>query len=131
MATDNRPLSPHLQVYKPQLTSVLSITHRGTGVFLSLGALLLSCWLLTIATGPQSYQNLQVHLTNWYGQVALLLWAFSFFYHLANGIRHLFWDAGMGLEISTAYISGYITISVSVILTALTWYLACGTGGTS
>jgi len=126
MATDNRPLSPHLQVYKPQLTSVLSITHRGTGVFLSLGALLLACWFLSVAMGPQSYANLQAYLGAWYGQLALLAWAFSFYYHLANGIRHLFWDAGLGFEISTTYVSGYITVAVSIILTVVTGYLACG-----
>jgi len=131
MATDNRPLSPHLQIYKPQLTSVLSITHRGTGVFLSIGALLLALWFLSIAIGPQSYSNIQIHLVAWYGQLALLAWVFSFYYHLANGIRHLFWDAGMGLEISTTYKSGYAVIATSILLTALTWYVTCGcTGGT-
>ena len=122
MATDKRPLSPHLQVYKPQLTSILSITHRGTGVFLSFGALLLACWLLSIANGPQSFNSVQIHITAWYGQLALLAWVFSFYYHLANGIRHLFWDAGLGLEISTTYMSGYIVVITSILLTAITWY---------
>lgn len=130
MATDNRPLSPHLQVYKPQLTSVLSITHRGTGVFLSFGALVLACWLLSLAIGPGSFANLQTHFSAWYGQLALLAWAFSFYYHLANGIRHLFWDAGYGLEITAAYKSGYATIIASIVLTVVTYLLACtGTGG--
>ena len=129
MASDTRPLSPHLQVYKPQLTSVLSIIHRATGVFLSLGALLLAFWLLTLAIGPQTYNKLQVHWSAWYGQLALLAWAFSFYYHLANGIRHLFWDAGAGLEISTTYKSGYIMVAVSVLLTVATCYVACIGGG--
>lgn len=127
MASVNRPLSPHLQVYKPQLTSVLSITHRGTGVFLSIGALLFSCWLLAIANGPASYAAMQGHLSSWYGQVLLVAFVFSLYYHLCNGIRHLFWDAGLGLEIGTTYISGYAVLAVSVLLTVITW-LAGGAG---
>lgn len=118
-----RPLSPHLQVYKPQLTSVLSITHRGTGIFLSLGALLLTCWLVGLATGENSFNVLQQHLTSWYGKTLLTALVFSFYYHLANGIRHLFWDIGLGLEISTTYRSGYITLAVSIVLTVITLLL--------
>ncbi len=128
MATDNRPLSPHLQVYKPQLTSILSITHRGTGVFLSIGALLLAGWLLALATSPASFAKMQSLLVTWYGQLALLAWAFSFYYHLANGIRHLFWDAGIGLEIETTYKTGYVTIVASLALTAITVYFSCAGG---
>ena len=120
MESVKRPLSPHLQIYKPQLTSILSITHRGTGVFLSLGALLLTCWLVAAATGETAYNNLLQHSTAWYGKILLIAFVFSLFYHLANGIRHLFWDAGLGLEISTTYKSGYATIAISVILTAVT-----------
>ncbi len=120
MATANRPLSPHLQIYKPQLTSVLSITHRGTGLFLSLGSLVLAWWLFSIASGPQSFSGAQSHITAWYGQLALLAWIFAFYYHLANGIRHLFWDMGKGLEIDTAYRSGFIVIGVSLLLAVAT-----------
>ncbi len=126
MATVNRPLSPHLQIYKPQLTSILSITHRGTGIFLSIGALFLSCWLLSVANGPESYQALQIHIKSWYGQVLLYAWLFSLFYHLCNGIRHLFWDIGAGLEIRTTYFSGYAVVVVSVLLTLGTLCLAGG-----
>ncbi len=115
-----RPLSPHLQVYKPQLTSILSITHRGTGVFLSLGALLLTFWLVGLASGEVIYNNLQQHITAWYGKLILIAFIFSLYYHLANGIRHLFWDIGLGLEISTTYISGYVTVAASIILTVVT-----------
>jgi succinate dehydrogenase / fumarate reductase cytochrome b subunit len=128
MATVNRPLSPHLQIYKPQLTSLLSITHRGTGVFLSIGALFLSCWLLSVANGPESYQAVQNHILTWYGQTLLYAWVFSLYYHLCNGIRHLFWDIGLGLELKTTYISGYAVVILSVLMTAGTWYLACGVG---
>lgn len=126
MAAVNRPLSPHLQIYKPQLTSVLSITHRGTGVFLTLGALFLSCWLLSIANGPESYTALQQHVLAWYGQVLLYVWVFSLYYHLCNGIRHLVWDMGLGLEIKTTYLSGYIVVAASIVLTIVTWCLVRG-----
>lgn len=124
MATIERPLSPHLQIYKPQLTSVLSIIHRGTGVFLSLGALFFSYWLFTIANGPEAYADFQQHVETWYGNILLFLWVFSLFYHLCNGIRHLCWDIGYGFDIKTTYFTGYITIAMSVILTVTTWYLA-------
>lgn len=124
MTTDNRPLSPHLQIYKPQLTSVLSITHRGTGIFLSLGALFFSCWLMAIANGPDAYNGVQPHITSWYGQVFLFLFVFSLYYHLCNGIRHLFWDIGLGFELRTTYLSGYSVIAATLVLTALTWYFA-------
>lgn len=128
MAMDNRPLSPHLQVYKPQLTSVLSITHRGTGVFLTLGAFLLSAWLLALASGTEQFDCLQSHITSWYGQCLLYAFVFSLYFHLCNGIRHLFWDAGLGLEISTAYKSGYAVVAVSILLTVLTICLAASGG---
>jgi len=123
MATANRPLSPHLQIYKPQLTSVLSITHRGTSLFLSVGSLVLAWWLFSIASGPGDFASAQSHLTAWYGQLALLAWVFSFYYHLCNGIRHLFWDVGMGLEIESAYRSGYIVLGVSLLLAVATLIL--------
>ncbi len=115
-----RPLSPHLQVYKPQLTSILSITHRGTGVFLSLGALLLTCWLAGLATGEQAFNNLQQYSSAWYGKTILTGFVFSLYFHLGNGVRHLFWDAGLGLEISTTYKSGYAVVAFSIIMTIIT-----------
>ena len=127
--SSSRPLSPHLQVYKPQLTSLLSITHRGTGVFLSLGAVLLSCWLLSIALGPESYNKIQAYIVSWYGQLLLLAFVFSLYFHLCNGIRHLFWDMGMGLEIDSTYRSGYLVVVSSIVLTAITWAAATGMFG--
>jgi succinate dehydrogenase / fumarate reductase cytochrome b subunit len=123
---DNRPLSPHLQIYKPPLTSVLSITHRGTGVFLTIGALFLTCWLLALADGPEQFDNLQTHLTNWYGQCLVYAFVFSLYFHLCNGIRHLFWDIGLGLDIDTTYKSGYAVVAATIILTLLTLCLAAG-----
>ena len=126
MSTGNRPLSPHLQVYQPQLTSILSITHRATGVFLSLGAVFLSCWLLSIAQGEESYLNLQAYLDNWFAQLLFFGLIFSMFYHLANGIRHLFWDIGLGLTLETTYITGYLVVAASAVFTLLTWAIAYG-----
>ena len=118
-----RPLSPHLQVYKPQLTSVLSITHRGTGVFLSLGALVLTFWLVSLALSEEVFNSFHLHTTFWYGKLFLIGFVFSLYYHLANGIRHLFWDIGLGLEISTTYKSGYFTIFISALLTLATLFV--------
>ena len=118
-----RPLSPHLQVYKPQLTSVLSITHRGTGVFLSLGALVLTYWLVSLAVSEELFNSFHLHTTFWYGKLFLIGFVFSLYYHLSNGIRHLFWDIGLGLEISTTYKSGYFTIFISVVLTLTTLFI--------
>ncbi len=126
MATDNRPLSPHLQIYKPQLTSVLSITHRGTGVFLTVGAFFLTYWLLALADGPELFARLQAHLTSWYGQFLVYAFVFSLYFHLCNGIRHLFWDVGLGLDIDTTYKTGYTVVAATIILTLLTLCLAAG-----
>lgn len=127
--TTKRPLSPHLQIYKPQLTSVLSITHRGTGIFLSIGALALCLWLLSIAAGPQTYARAQAIVNAWYGQILLWAWIASLYYHLCNGVRHLFWDAGLGFDLKTTYASGYAVVIATLILTAGTWVLLAFSAG--
>lgn len=119
-----RPLSPHLQVYRPQLTSILSITHRGTGIFLALGALYLVCWLLAIASGPEAYASVSAFSASIIGRLLLLGWTFSLFYHLANGIRHLVWDAGIGLDLKTTYMSGWLVVVGAVVLTVIAWVAA-------
>lgn len=124
-----RPLSPHLQVYKPQLTSMLSIVHRGSGVFLALATPVLVYWLWAIAEGPAAYAELQVCLSHWFAKLVLLGWTFSLFYHLCNGIRHLFWDIGHGYEMQTLYTSGKIVVVVSIVMTIITAYLALGPVG--
>ena len=126
MATDNRPLSPHLQIYKWQLTMIMSITHRGTGVFLTVGAFFLTCWLLALADGPELFASLQAHLTSWYGQLLVYAFVFSLYFHLCNGIRHLFWDVGLGLDIDVVYKTGYAVVASTVVLTLLTLCLAAG-----
>ncbi len=124
MAVSNRPLSPHLQVYKPQLTSVLSITHRATGVALAIGLLLLVYWLFALAAGQESFASARALLGSWAGQIVLLCFSFALFYHLCNGIRHLFWDAGFGFELESAYASGWAVVAASAVMTALAWIIA-------
>lgn len=124
MATNARPLSPHLQIYKPQLTSVLSILHRGTGVFLTIGTLLLAYWLIAAASGPEAFARAQGVIGSMLGQLLLFLWTLALFYHLCNGIRHLLWDAGYGLEIESVYRSGRYMFWVPIVLTLICWIIA-------
>jgi len=121
MRTDPRPLSPHLQIYRPQLTSVLSITHRATGVALSVGTLLLVWWLVAAANGPDSYDNVQRFLGSWIGLVLLFGWSVALFYHLCNGLRHLWWDTGRGLDLPSVYASGWAVLAATGLLTAIAW----------
>lgn len=122
----NRPLSPFMigPYYKPQLTSMLSITHRLTGMALAAGTLLLAGWLIALASGPQAFAAYAGHVQAWYGQILLLGFSWALLYHLCNGIRHLFWDIGKGLDIAAAYKSGYAVIVMSAILTVAVWALA-------
>ncbi|WP_348675788.1 succinate dehydrogenase, cytochrome b556 subunit [uncultured Abyssibacter sp.] len=124
MSEYQRPLSPHLQVYKPQLTSVTSIVHRGTGIALAIGTLMLTAWVLSLAAGPEALECFNAFAGSWIGQLLLLGWTFSIFYHLCNGVRHLFWDAGKGLDVETAYKTGYAAIIGAVVLTVLAVIIA-------
>lgn len=117
-----RPLSPHLTIYKPQITSVLSITHRLTGVYLSLGLVVFVAWLWTAAYCPESYPRFVEYSSSLWGQLLLMAWTLAFFYHFINGIRHLFWDMGAGLDLPAATRSGWITIVGSLFITAYLWY---------
>lgn len=121
MVTDNRPLSPHLQVYRPQLTSVLSISHRITGMILSLGMAAVVAWLLALASGPEAYDAMTGALSTPIALVLLAIWTFALMYHLLNGIRHLFWDAGWLLDLRGAYASGWAVLVLSFFLTGLIW----------
>ena len=120
---DNRPLSPHLQVYKLPLPALLSITHRATGVFLAIGTLLLSIWIISLATGINEFESVRGFIGSFIGLLLLLGWTFSLFFHLLNGIRHLYWDMAKGLELKSVYTSGYITIAVAAVLTLLVWII--------
>jgi len=116
-----RPLSPHLQIYRPQLTSVLSITHRATGIALGLGTLLLIWWLIAAASGDHAFALAQAFWYSWIGRLLLLGWSYALFYHLCNGIRHLCWDAGYGFTIQQTYRSGWIMVASSLALTIIAW----------
>jgi succinate dehydrogenase / fumarate reductase cytochrome b subunit len=126
MVTDKRPLSPHLQIYKPQLTSVLSITHRATGVALAIGTVLLVYWLVAAASGEQAYHDAQVVLGSMLGQLALFIWTWALFYHLCNGVRHLIWDAGYGFDLESVYLTGKVVMWTPWVLTFLVWIIAAG-----
>ncbi len=117
----NRPLSPHLSVYRPQWTSVLSICHRITGVGMTLGAGLVVWWLLAAATGEDYFEFVDGILTSWLGHLVLLglTWALAF--HFLNGIRHLWWDTGRGYDLDKVELSGKIVVAGSLILTVILW----------
>ena len=121
MTTDPRPLSPHLQVYRWQLTSVLSILHRFAGVALSLGTILLVWWLVAAAGGPESYAPVQRFLGSWVGLIMLFGWSLALFYHLCNGLRHLWWDTGGGFELKSVYASGWAVVVATIALTLIAW----------
>lgn len=116
-----RPLSPHLRIYKPQLTSLLSIFHRVTGVVLSVGSLCLVWWLVAAATGDDAFATAQGFWGSWLGLLLLFGWTFSLFFHLCNGIRHLVWDAGYGFALRTAYVTGWTVVAASAGLTLIAW----------
>ena len=118
----SRPLSPHLQIYKPQITSVLSIFHRLTGISLSIGSFIIVAWIVSLSMGVESYSYFMSIVDNWFIQTIIFGFAFALFYHFSNGIRHLFWDAGLGFELKSVYISGSIVVLNAIILTTLTLY---------
>jgi succinate dehydrogenase / fumarate reductase cytochrome b subunit len=128
MAARQRPLSPHLQVYKPQITTSLSIIHRGTGVVLAIGGLLVAAWLVCVASDADCFAWCQRLLASWFGKLALFAFSASMIYHLLNGIRHLLWDIGWGMEIETVVKTGYLVIVLSVVLTAMLWFVALSGG---
>ena len=119
MDTSNRPLSPHLQIYKPQLTSVLSISHRMTGFALSIIILLSPVIIYFLTNSADTHQVVISLLQNNFIKLIFFLALFGLIYHLCNGIRHLAWDAGYGLDLDSSYKSGYIVLGVSISLTLL------------
>ena len=116
-----RPLSPNIQIYRPQLTSVLSVVNRITGVFLSACAVVLVVWLIAAASGREAYSRFHDCIASWPGQFFLLASTFAFFLHLCGGIRHLVWDTVRGFELRQIYISGWIVVATSVVLTLACW----------
>ena len=129
MSTGSRPLSPHLQVYRPQLTSVLSILHRITGTALAAGTVVLLWWLISAAAGPGPFAAAEAVVGSWAGRALLFGWTLALFYHLCNGIRHLFWDVGWGFDLAVVYASGWVVLGATVVLTLGAWswgYAAMG-----
>jgi len=129
MSERSRPLSPHLQIYRLQWTMLLSITHRITGVALAVGALALVWWLVALAVGPEYFAYAQAIMGSWLGRLVLLGWTWAAFYHLCNGIRHLIWDGGWGLELRAAWASGMLVATMSVVLTLAAWLVAYAARG--
>ena len=129
MATQERPLSPHLQVYKPQITMVMSILHRITGVVLAVGSLLFVAWLVAVAGGADAFELARAALASVPGQIVLFGLSACLVYHFLNGIRHLAWDAGHGFEIPKFYASGYAVAVLTVLLTGGLWYVGWTMGG--
>lgn len=118
-----RPTSPHLGIYRWQIGNTLSILHRLTGIALALGLPALSYWLVSLAGGEQSYAAASKLFAGPLGIAALIGWTFAFLYHLLNGVRHLFWDIGLGFERTQRHASGWFVVLGSLSLTVLIWAL--------
>lgn len=128
MSPVKRPLSPHLSIYRPQISSVLSIMHRITGLALYAGSALLVLWLWSAAYAPEFYATLHGWLGSLPGRLLLIGWTAAFYYHLLNGIRHLAWDAGYGFTLPVMHRTGIATVISTLILTAFTWGVAIAEG---
>lgn len=120
----NRPRSPHVMIYRPQLTSILSIVHRITGVGMSVTALLIVWWFIAAATGADTFDIADSVLTSWLGILVLVASLWAFWFHFFNGIRHLRWDTGAGMGIDETTRSGIIALALSVVMTILCIVLA-------
>jgi succinate dehydrogenase / fumarate reductase cytochrome b subunit len=121
--TVRRPLSPHLQVYRPQLTSVLSIMNRLSGIATAVGTLLLVWWLVASAGSPKGFAAMEGFIGCWFGLLLLFGWTVALLYHFFGGLRHLAWDAGYGLDLPQVYASGYAVLAATAIGTILLWVI--------
>ena len=126
-----RPISPHLGIYRWQLTMMLSIIHRATGIALAVGTVMLCAMLIALASGAHDYAAVRGFCGSGIGLFLLLGWTWSLCFHLCNGIRHLVWDAGWGFEIPRAYATGWTVVALSIVLTVLIWAAAFAHGGTA
>ena len=129
MATRQRPLSPHLQVYRWQIQMATSIVHRTTGIILSVGALLIGAALLALASGPEAWDCVHRLAGSWFGLAVLFGWTLAFAFHLLNGIRHLVQDAGFGFSIPAFIRNGWLSVIGSLVLTAVIWGAAASKAG--
>lgn len=123
MSNNGRPLSPHISIYRWPVTMTTSILHRATGVAMSIGLIVLTGWLLDAAIGADTYTAMMAYLDSAVGKVLFVGWSFAFFFHLSNGVRHLVWDTGRGFEKAQATASAWFVLILSVILTALFWWV--------
>ena len=128
MARSERPVSPHLQIYRWYLTMALSIGHRATGVAMALGLFLLTWWLLALAGGPTTFATVEAVKDSWIGALVLFGYTFVLFYHLGNGIRHLVWDAGYGFDVQVAFHSGLAVLAFAGAMTILVWLVIAISG---
>lgn len=119
-----RPTAPHLGIYRWPVTMLTSIVHRATGVGLAAGGMLLACWLVALALGPDAYEKVQAFHAGFIGRFLLLGFSWALIYHLLNGVRHLFWDAGHGFENERSDMTGKLVLIGSVVLTLAIWFLA-------
>ena len=126
MNDSNNPLSPHLQIYRWQISSLLSITHRISGVINLLALVLIFFWLIVLSSGESNYELFLLIINSFLGKFILVSFTWSLIFHLLSGARHLAWDLGYGFEIKTANISGIIVIILSFIITIIFWLLARG-----
>ncbi len=124
MTNHDRPLSPHLSVYRWPVTMVTSILHRATGIAMAAGFIVLVAWLFDAASGPEVYAVFLGAASSTLGKLFLIGWSWAFFYHLCNGIRHLVWDSGRGFEKAQATASAWFVIVGSLVLTAGFWGVA-------
>jgi succinate dehydrogenase / fumarate reductase cytochrome b subunit len=123
-----RPLSPHLQVWRWHITMATSIAHRVTGVALYVGALIAAAWAITLAQGPDAYATFKHLMGSPLGKLVMFGLTLSFFYHLANGIRHLVWDTGHGLDVKSANASAVLVFAFTAAATVAVWAIAAMTG---
>ncbi|MBI1300860.1 MAG: succinate dehydrogenase, cytochrome b556 subunit [Alphaproteobacteria bacterium] len=121
-----RPLSPHLQVYKLPLTALMSISHRITGAALVVGTFLVTAFFIAAATGREEYDFVMELATSSVGKAVLFLWSAALYFHMCNGIRHMIWDIGKNFDKASAMRSNYYVLGGALVLTIVTWVLACG-----
>ena len=126
MNDSNNPLSPHLQIYRWHISSLLSITHRIAGVINLLALILIFFWLVVLSLGESNYELFLSIINSFFGKSILIGFTWSMSFHLLSGIRHLAWDLGYGFEIKTANISGTIVIITSLVVTVIFWLFARG-----
>ena len=126
MSESKNPLSPHLQIYRWHISSLLSITHRISGVINLLALILIFFWLIVLSLGESNYELFLLTINSFFGKFILIGFTWSMSFHLLSGIRHLAWDLGYGFEIKTANISGIIVVIFSLVLTVIFWLFARG-----